>query len=830
MSILQADGTVKVQRGDCLWAIAEDYLGGAGWRWPEIAKLNGISQRCPIIYPGDILKLPTGASSTSKPVNKSNKANISYFGLQAGTDRTVFAAWTWDKSHTENYKTMWYYSTGDGVWFVGTDGTSEYKQSVYSAPGNAKKVKFKVKPISQTYECNEKETSYWTANWSTEEIYDFSNNPPEQPSVPTVKVEKYTLTAELDNLDINATSIEFQVVANDKKVYVQGTAKIQTTKASYSCVVKAGDNYKVRCRGVRDGAYGDWSEYSSNVTTIPPEPSNAPTVYAVSETEVCVERNFQVISEVTSYDIEYTTDRKYFDSSDQTTVVSMSPETNKWYITGLESGREYFFRLRCVNEIGSSAWSKITSIVIGKKPSAPTTWSSSTVVMHGDPVTLHWIHNAEDGSKQTYADLEIYINEEKLITAPIKNSIDDVEIVSSYVINTYELPARSVIKWRARTSGISGQLSDWSVQRIIDVYEEPSLGLRVVNSNDEAVGVIEAFPFYIDAIAEAEGQLPLGYHITIIANEPYETVDQIGNTVSIAKDQSVFSRYIQTMNPLRLMMSANNVDLENNISYTVLCDVSMDSGLVVKNSVDFQIFWTDIEYEPNAEIGVDMTTLVTHIRPYCSDNDGNLIDGVTLSVYRREYDGTFVELATGLDNSKNTYITDPHPSLDYARYRIVAITNDTGAVGYSDLPGYPIGGKAVVIQWDEAWSGFDTTAEDLMESAPWSGSMLLLPYNIDIANDYKPDVSLVEYVGRQHPVTYYGTQIGETASWSVEIPATDIDTLYALRRLARWMGDVYVREPSGSGYWANIVVSFSQTHKKLTIPVKLEITRVEGGA
>ena len=71
--------------------------------------------------------------------------------------------------------------------------------------------------------------------------------------------------------------------------------------------------------------------------------------------------------------------------------------------------------------------------------------------------------------------------------------------------------------------------------------------------------------------------------------------------------------------------------------------------------------------------------------------------------------------------------------------------------------------------------------------------------------------------------------MGTSSSWSVEIDKNDIDTLYALRRLARWTGDVYVREPSGSGYWANINVSFSQTHCKLIIPVKLEINRVVGG-
>ena len=42
------------------------------------------------------------------------------------------------------------------------------------------------------------------------------------------------------------------------------------------------------------------------------------------------------------------------------------------------------------------------------------------------------------------------------------------------------------------------------------------------------------------------------------------------------------------------------------------------------------------------------------------------------------------------------------------------------------------------------------------------------------------------------------------------------------------MGDVYVREPSGSGYWASVTVSYDIKHTELTIPVSLTITRVEG--
>ena len=91
------------------------------------------------------------------------------------------------------------------------------------------------------------------------------------------------------------------------------------------------------------------------------------------------------------------------------------------------------------------------------------------------------------------------------------------------------------------------------------------------------------------------------------------------------------------------------------------------------------------------------------------------------------------------------------------------------------------------------------------------------------------EYSLVSYAGRRYPVSYYGTHIDETSKWSTEIPKNDKETLYALRRLSIYTGDAYVREPSGLGYWARVNVTFSQKHCELTIPVEIDITRVEGG-
>ena len=37
-------------------------------------------------------------------------ATITGFGIQAGTDRTVYATWDWDKDHTKGYNVRWYYN------------------------------------------------------------------------------------------------------------------------------------------------------------------------------------------------------------------------------------------------------------------------------------------------------------------------------------------------------------------------------------------------------------------------------------------------------------------------------------------------------------------------------------------------------------------------------------------------------------------------------------------------------------------------------------------------------------------------------------------------
>lgn len=854
--------TYTVKRGDTLWDICAGNCGKSiassisgstiNAKINTLVKLNDIKNRN-LIYVGQKLKLSgkssSSSSSSSSTSNKAEAPTITAFGLQSQdtTGRAMYLAWTCKTIHLKSFKVRWSYYA-DGLWIIGnesetTSAASEYRTSTYSAPENATKVKVKVQPISATYkDKNNNDVKYWNSlPWSAEKSYDFSNNPPYPPSTPTVEIEDYSLTASINNVnpkELNADSIEFEIIKNNSTSLGIYSAKINTVSnyVSYTHIVDAGAEYKVRARGKKGSKVSGWSAFSSSVGTKPSVPSAITTCKANSyaDDEVTAYLEWTKVNNAETYDIEYTTNKNYFDGSDQTTIIT-GIEFTHYEITSLKLGKEYFFRVRAVNENGESDWSEIKSAVLGTTPAAPTTWSSTTTAIVGEPLNLYWVHNAEDGSSQTYAELRLFIDgEQQVPDITIKNTEieEDKDKTSVYALDTTDYPEGTKIKWQVRTAGITKVYGEWSIAREVDIYAKPTLDLAVTTLPDgtgDIIDILTAFPFYIYALAGPNTQTPIGYQLKVTANEYYETIDEDGTTKMVNKGDEIYSKYFDISTALIVEMSADNINIEPDIEYTITCAVTMNSGLTAETSHNFRAEWEDVEYTLDAEVTIDTESYTALISPYCQDENGELVEDITLSIYRREFDGTFKELARNLPNTNAITISDPHPALDYARYRIVGKTISTGAISFYDLPGVEVGGIAAIIQWDEEWTTFDATEETEGDEPAWSGSMLMLPYNINVSDKYSMDSELVKYAGRKRPVSYYGTQLGETSSWSMEIPKDDKDTLYAIRRLAIWTGDVYVREPSGSGYWANISVSYNQNHDSVTIPITLDITRVEGG-
>ena len=960
-------------------------------------------------------------------------------------NRAVYADWSYDGRHKQNtasYKFRWKQYLSNGQWVSVEDGNTTSHEDIYcydtcTAAGDAITIGFQVIPVSKTYtDKSGKEQYYFTegssentsnnvALWSDWVYYNFSDNPPLTPEKPDVRIDNdtLTLTASISNIDpseLDANSVVFNVVRDNSTSIIISDPVLINTVANYvawQCTVESGYTYTVRAKSRNDkGKESGWSDFSESSGTKPFAPiiltDNCRRVKR-SDGSIAAHLEWEAINTAETYVIEYVTnDASDFENLDEipskeTTDARTSIDM---VLSDSELGYNYYFRVRAKNSDGVSEPSGIVLISIGSTPIAPITWSTSDSAFVGDTMELHWSHNPTDNSKQSEAELSLNINDSgwftvgNFVNTTDANDEDErADEVSydygksvSYKGDLYFKMDTSVstlrdakIMWRARTKGITDDFGAWSADSTIHIYDKPTLALSMTNDasgTGSLITTLTAFPFYVrakDTLINHDIQKPIGYHVQVMAGQYYTTVDDIGRMKTVNAGDIVYSNYFSTAEELVVELSANNIDLESSISYTLYCMEDLSSGLTITNKHDFTVEWFDAEYPISANVTVNTDAYTALITPYCAEKvpagpggknlfniratvdgaigygtvssydvkvidestltfeydpdhanyfpfaywldvepntyytisigkrasitaiygyqdelwnreaqifnkvvsasgtcsfnsgdntriligfystgvnrdptvteetvtniqievgymatdyepyyekyvDGNLIDNLTLSVYRREYDGSFTEVASGIPNNY-TSVTDPHPALDRARYRFVAKDMLTGAISFYDMPGQQVNCSSIILQWAEDWSTFDTGEDQTIEGISWSGSLLKLPYNIKVTDTRKPEVALVEYAGRKHPVSYYGTQVGETTQWSADIPKDDKETIYALRRLSLWAGDVYVREPSGMGYWANVEVSFNQSYDAVTVPISLNITRVEGG-
>lgn len=903
---------------------------------------------------------PDGNYSILSPIS------VSYLTKEGSTTSSA------NLDHLEHYTVKWEYNSGDGVWFDGSSSTTKSTTATYSPPANAVSVRVTVAPISKTYGegkgKNKTKKQYWSEEDESAE-YTVGDSPPNRPgSAPNVTIDQqYMLKAIVDNItDAKAESVQFELYNGDSRIDGANVAVV-TARATFYRNVAPGGKYRVRYRTINYVAgapvYSEWSPFSGESETAP---DGVRGIRVDVESESTVSIQWYGDTTATSYVVEASTDERYFDSSSE--VKSMTVTANSAYMTGLTKGKRWFFRVRSKNSHGESPWSYVVSTVIGTKPEPPTTWSLTSNAAVGDNVVLYWTHNTEDGSKMVGAEIEYIINgtkTNKVVTA--EDTKSEREKIHKYKIPNSDYRTGGRIEWRIRTTGVTHEYSEWSIQRVITVYTPPTVEVRLgegnkpnliknadtfsgdwingssfnsisdrykghsivrtstpnkgitqkiavkanktylfsvyvkadkpattnlvfkanvdsttytsdnsrlnvtdswvlysfsirptrdgfaspriekTNTSDSVFyicgmdfreqasgesggdGTIRNYPIPFSITARPFTQKAITTHISVISRETYEVTTPTGDRRVVPADSEVYSRvFIMTDNSLYHELTPNEVTLVNNRSYILKVSVSMDSGLVAQAQQLLDVRWSSTSYLPDGFVEYDPNTMSCKIRPYCFDRRGRMPRDVTLSVLRINANGSLFSIGTGINNDGTAAIIDPHPTLDYARYRVVSTDKNTGLNEYSDLAAYPIHDPSIVLQWNEPWKPY--SKGDIYRPAnSWRGSIIKLPYNVDISEKYNVDAVLTEYIGRSNPVSYYGTQKGVSATWNTDIPKYDTELIYQLRRLANYSGDVYVREPNGLGYYANINISMNIKHKVLVVPVTIEVKKVESG-
>lgn len=791
----------------------------------------------------------------------------------------------WWTSYTDSLQIVWKYKTqaSKDKWIDGSDTTiSHFRLSsaaTWTAPNEATSVQAWLKPKPKTYQKKygkkkkkTKTVNRYTADSTSSDVLNLAESvTPADIEVPTVTTDgaKWYFTAKSsDSATVKViwevrTLSYFDTEANaEHSATTTYTTNRDTINNDSVLTVTAVRGSRVQARAIgqnsKNKRSSGWSNWSNLLTAIPLKQKI--TCTAQSETAISVSwvtdgaETHQTYAD--SWQVQYAQVDEVFDESKLQWQDGQETKIGEGWacVQSVTTGHLYAFRLRgstsqaqISGDTGYGEWSAIVRCGTGSKPDAPTTFQLYDVISAGETQVLGWAHNCEDNSKSQASRIKFKddVLPEQVFTE------EDKTFVNLTSEDTLGIADGTEVIWFAATKGYHPDWSDWSDAKSFMCYQPPSCTVSLSHDGDlvDSLNPLTSFPLHVSALVGSQSQKPVSWSVSVSTAQDSEYTDIYDEDHVVSAGTVVYQKTVESSSdPLEFDISVGDVDLSSGASYVISVTVATDSGLsATSEPVTFKVEWDDGEVpEPDAVTEIDESDLTATLIPYCmatfTDSDGNpeqydwepgvaaelYQQNVLLSVYRIESDGSFTLLEDKIVNSGTYGVVDPHPALTDGGYRIVATDQSTGAQSFTDTEGIDFECASVVINWDESWSrAYGLISEDDTSGSEYTGNILELPYNIQISEQGAKDNGLVQYIGRKAPVSYYGTQQGRTASWSVDIERDDSDTLAMLRELQVYMGDCYVREPFGGGYWANVDVSFNTDYKSLAIPVTLDITKVD---
>lgn len=769
-------------------------------------------------------------------------------GQQGQTGTTVYATWTAfseaQRKNMSGVSVTWKYqvtnSEGKNVWFTGSTeslGASASQSGTYSAPSESLAVQVSVSPVL-TKKGNKKAT----AQAATAQRV-FSANAPAKPNAPTVTVEGYSLTLRVQSSDQYAKTAVFYLFRDSESSPFWTSSSITLSGAGVAqqmATLSPGHVYYAKVKLFNGAAASEYSDSAAvSELTIPGQVTGV-TASPVSQAQILVSWTAATGAAATNgYELEQATDPKYFGGSN----ASVSTVNNTSNYVTVEVGNVWYFRVRAKNSSGIyGAWSETASAAAAIKPNPPTTWTLTSTAYVGSSIDLYWTHNSADGSKPTKSQIEWSKNSGSTSVIEITHSLgpDDKDYTFHRAFSLASgWSDGDILKWRVRTQGVAAMgWSNYSVLREVRVYAPASLSLAISSP-------VTTYPINIGVTVTPASQSIVSFYLAIRARDSYDDEDYMGEMQHVVAGQMIYSRnFTDLSNTDTIRLRPSDINLLTGQTYDVEAIVATNAGMSASATSSFSLDINEPDYYLDMGITVDGDSLSAALIPGCysdvnEDPDGDyiydiadIVNGIILDVYRINFDGSFTKIEGNIVNDGRTVISDPHPALDNGKYRVVAIDNTSGAMFFADMISEDLEVKGLVLQWDAKYSNY--FVRDIVDEIDGAaignmagGTTLRLPFNVKKNEASDLDVELVDYIGREHPVSYYGTQKGQKSSYSTDVPKDDMETLDLLRRLQTWPGDVYLRAQDGLGYWAKVEVSFDRDYDSLLMPVSIEATRVD---
>lgn len=489
---------------------------------------------------------------------------------------------------------------------------------------------------------------------------------------------------------------------------------------------------------------------------------------------------------------------------------------NTWNISGLETGKTWYVRVRLASGSGQDvtygAYSSIVSIDLSSAPSIPILSLSSGVITEDGTVNASWVFTSTDGTGQASAEVaEVTEVTSGSDTTTVYTPLAVVESAQHVTLSGMEWQSGETHMIVVRVTSSSGRQSGWSEPVAITVAEPLAIAITQTSLTDQTITVdsisrtvksLTAMPLTVTVTGAGTG----GTTRVVIARAQEYHVDR--------PDESVFNGYedetiaIYTQNG-EAQITITNDDLIGSLDdgavYNLIATVQDGLGQSAEASIQFEVHWSHQASVPEATVTID--ELIVIIEPTSDD----AVTGDVCDIYRLSADKP--ELIYPNASFGGSYV-DPYPALgEHGGHRIVFKT---------------VNGDYITSENKMAWVDVQSNVQSESNIIDFGTGSVQLRYNVDLSSKWSKDFKETRYLGGSIQGDW-NPAVSRSGSFSTVILASDLETIEAMRRLAAHAGICHVRTKDGSSYAADVQVSEDrkqQTAHKV-VSFSLSITRVD---
>lgn len=545
--------------------------------------------------------------------------------------------------------------------------------------------------------------------------------------------------------------------------------------------------------------------------SIPAAPSNVILSQTATAGTIRVVWNW-AWSEATNAELSWADHEDAWESTNEPDTYTVNnTHASAWNISGLETGKVWYVRVRLASGDGDSqtfgAYSDIVSIDLSSAPSIPILALSNAVITEGGSVVASWAFTSTDGTGQASAEVAEVVGSTYSVLAEVGGAQNVTLDGMAWQSGESHLLA-------VRVTSESGKQSAWSDAVAVTVAEPLDIEItstslveqtETVDGESRTILALTEMPLSVTVTGAGTG----GTTRVIIERAEDYHIDRPDESTFNGFEGETIAIYSQTGESAITISNDDLIGhLDDGASYRLIATVQDGLGQSAETALEFEVHWTHQALAPDASAVIDSTNMIAELTPTAPTGAAqtDVCDIYRLSADRPALIYPNAEFGT-------TYV-DPYPTLgEMGGYRFVLRTAN---------------GDYITAENTLAWTDISASLDAPENIIDFGMGRALLEFNTDLSHAWAKDFKETKYLGGSIQGDW-NPAVSRTGTLNAVVTADDTDTVEIMRRLAAYAGICHVRTKDGSSYAADVQVSesYAQDSAHKIISYNLSVTRVD---